>query len=155
MWVGGWPKNSKDKLHIDEFVTLHELQSRVFFTGEVDNPSDYYAASDVFAMVSREDPFPLVCLLAASVGKPILCFDEAGGMPEFVENDSGYVIPYLDINTMAEKIVNLINNPAELNRLGLCAKRKVQKKYDINPAVERITQIIHTALVKHQYINYK
>jgi len=146
LWVGRRLKNAKEKHDIDKFLDLHGLRSRVIFTGEVDNPLDYYAASDVFAMVSREDPFPLVCLLAASVGKPVLCFDGAGGMPEFVENDSGYVVPYLDVNTMAEKIVDLTNHPEELHRLGSCAQRKAQQKYDINVGAERILQIIDKVL---------
>ncbi|OWY58561.1 hypothetical protein B7486_79310, partial [cyanobacterium TDX16] len=36
------------------------------------------AAADVFVLSSREDTFPLVCLEAASLGVPIVCFDDAG-----------------------------------------------------------------------------
>jgi glycosyltransferase involved in cell wall biosynthesis len=60
----------------------------------------YFAAFDVFALVSREDPFPVVCLEAASLGKPIVCFNSSDGEKEFVENDCGFVVPDLDIEIM-------------------------------------------------------
>jgi hypothetical protein len=38
-----------------------------------------------------------VCLEAAALGKPIICFGDAGGMPEFIEEVCELVVPYLDI----------------------------------------------------------
>ena len=106
LWVGAWQKE-EDRRNILHDVQHLGLTGRVHFTGEVNNPLDYFAAGDVFAMVSREDPFPLVCLEAALLEKPVLCFADAGGMPEFVEEDAGFVIPYLDIAKMSEKIADL------------------------------------------------
>ena len=59
--------------------------------------SDYFSIFDVFALMFREDPFPLVCLEAALLEKPNLCFARAGGASELVESDSGFVVPYLDL----------------------------------------------------------
>ncbi len=61
------------------------LEDRVFFLGEAQDARSYFAAGDVFLLTSREDPFPLVCLEAADCGLPIVCFDKAGGMPDFVQ----------------------------------------------------------------------
>ena len=77
------------------------------WTGEVANPLDYFACFDAFALVSREDPFPLVCLEAALLEKPILCFAGAGGTSELIEEDSGFTVPYLDLNAMADKLLFL------------------------------------------------
>ena len=44
---------------------------------------DNYAAMDVFALTSREDPFPLVMLEAGGHGLPTVCFAGAGGAEEF------------------------------------------------------------------------
>ncbi|MFM9911833.1 MAG: glycosyltransferase [Chitinophagaceae bacterium] len=48
------------------------------------------AAYDIHLLLSREDPYPLVVLEAASFGVPTICFENAGGTVEFVENDCGY-----------------------------------------------------------------
>ena len=41
----------------------------------------------------EEDPYTLVCLEAAALEKPYVCFEGAGGSPEFVEEDCGFVVP--------------------------------------------------------------
>ena len=146
LWVGGWPRIPKGRPDLEDFLDRKGLRGRVFFTGEVEDPLDYYAAADVFTLVSREDPFPLVCLLAASVGKPVLCFDKAGGMPEFVGDDCGYVVPYLDLEAFAERIFYLIDNPEELHRLGSAAREKVRRGYDTAVGAERIFRIIDKVL---------
>ena len=87
------------------------LQNTVRFIGEVDNPSSYYNDFDVFAMTSREDPFPLVCIEVGMLGKPIVSFDKAVGTNEVISEAGGFIVPYLDIETMAEKIMNYYNNP--------------------------------------------
>ena len=42
---------------------------------------DYYAAADLFALTSREDPYPSVVLEALSCGLPCVAFEGSGGIP--------------------------------------------------------------------------
>jgi len=143
LWVGGWPDNSRLRGKVHNLFKQYDLQGHLLFTGEVDNPLHYYSIADLFVLVSREDPFPLVCLESASLGKPVLCFANAGGMPEFVEEDAGCVIPYLDVEIMAEKIVELASNTEKLNQLGGRARSKVQKFYDTRVGAAKIMEVIH------------
>src|ERR1019366_4949435 len=79
-WIGaGW---YPDVAQFEHDVRVAGLSEKVRFTGAVLKPADYLAAADVFVLTSREDPYPLVCLEAAAVAKPIVCFAGAGGMPE-------------------------------------------------------------------------
>jgi glycosyltransferase involved in cell wall biosynthesis len=133
LWLGEWDHPDR-KLEIAHDLELLALSDQVHFIGQVDDPTDYFAAADFFVMVSREDPFPLVCLEAAFVSKPIICFSHAGGMPEFVADDCGFVVPYLDLNSMADKIELLIENPALAEKLGSNARTKVLQ----NHSLERI-----------------
>ena len=112
-------------------------------------PQDYFCAADVFAMVSREDPFPLVCLEAAALGKPILCFRDAGGMPEFVEDDAGFCVPFLDVEAMAEAIKRFQTDGGLLADRGLAARAKVIARHDLNISAARIAEIIKRVTKEH------
>ncbi len=101
-----------------------------------------YAAADVFALLSREDPFPLVCLEAAAAGKPIVCFADAGGMPEFVESDSGIVVPFLDLAAMAEALAHLYEDPSERDRFGARALEKVRERHDLESNAPRLWSLV-------------
>jgi glycosyltransferase involved in cell wall biosynthesis len=141
VWVGGaltWElEYDIKKLGLNNIRFVHHTRSTV----------DYFNAMDVFALVSRIDPYPLVCLEAASLGKPILCFAEAGGMPEFVESDSGFIVPYLNIEELTAKIMLLVNDRDLLQKLGHQAQVKVQQRHDIDVAGCELLKLIHDAMV--------
>lgn len=145
IWVGGW-ETPREQAAIDKMIQEAGLAETVHFVGQVDNPLDYFAAGDIFALVSREDTFPLVCLEAAALGKPILCFAGSGGMPEFVETDAGCIVPHLDLETMSEKIALLASDAAARNRLGARAAEKALNDYDLGSGSRRIEAIIRQQL---------
>lgn len=142
-WVGGG--SSWGGWEISQFehdIRMIGLSDRIRFTGLVAQPANYIAAADVFVLSSREDSFPLVCLEAAALGKPIICFADAGGMPEFVEEDAGFIVPYLDVEMMAQRVLELLNCPMRRKAFGANAKRKVGERHDVSKAAARIAEII-------------
>lgn len=139
-WIG--QASPEQILQFTHDIHLAGLGGRVRHTGAVSRPTDYFAAADAFVLTSREDSFPLVCLEAAALGKPIVCFADAGGMPEFVESDCGFVVPYLDIGAMAERVIFLLDSRECRLRMGEAARRKVAQHYDINVTAPRIMNII-------------
>jgi glycosyltransferase involved in cell wall biosynthesis len=108
---------------------------------------DYIAAFDVFALVSREDAFPLAIMEAAAVGVPTVCFDgAAGGGCEFVEADAGRVVPYLDLDAMAERVLEFLRDDELRSRLGQRARRKVRERYDISVMAPKLVRTIERML---------
>lgn len=142
VWIGG-NHTGMDFYEIHHDITRAGLSDRVHFIAHVSNPMDYYAAFDIFVMISREDPYPLVNLEVASLGKPIVCFDNAGGTPEFVEDDAGFVVPYLDINGMADKVITLSEDEDLRKQLGNKAAQKVMERHDISVAAHKILSVIN------------
>jgi len=80
--------------------------------------------------------------LPSGLGKPILCFDKAGGQPEFVEKDCGSVVPYLDVETMADKVIELYNNRDLLRQLGQNAAAKVRSRHTLEANAPKILAVI-------------
>lgn len=145
VWLGGG-HNRIQMLAVNHDVEKLGLKSNVHFIGAQPNPLDYFAGFDLFALTSREDPYPLVCLEAASLGKPIVCFDKAGGEPEFVENDCGYVVPYLDIEAMADRVIELYHNPEQCQQFGLNAAQKVRDRHLLEDNAPKILALIEKYL---------
>jgi glycosyltransferase involved in cell wall biosynthesis len=144
IWIGGSSHGLEHEKLVFDFNKTG-LSDTVRFVGEKTNPLDYFAAIDIFMLCSREEPVGMVALEAASLKKPILCFDQSGGMPEFIENDCGFIIPYLDIEIMAEKIILLAKDEELRSQLGENAATKV-KRHDINIACTKILGIIEENL---------
>lgn len=147
VWVGGKsPYSSAEYDRIKYDFERLELTEKVIFTGLQENPHRFYAALDLFLLTSREDPFPLVCLEAASLGKPVICFDKAGGMAEFVGADAGAIIPYGDIDAFGEKIIYFYENRAELRRAGEAARAKVSSEFAAEKSCAEINEVLLEAV---------
>jgi glycosyltransferase involved in cell wall biosynthesis len=147
VWMGGSLEN--DYLRFAELrydAARLGLDTSLHFIGHRRDPAAFYALLDVFLLTSREDPFPLVVLEAAASGVPTVCFDRAGGAPEFVEGDCGAVAPCLDIDAMAEQTWHLLSSDADRRCCGARARAKVRAQHDLSDGVRRIVDIIEATI---------
>ncbi|KUG09536.1 hypothetical protein ASU33_17660 [Solirubrum puertoriconensis] len=141
LWVGGKPEAAYFK-ELQHDIQNMGLENRVLFVGEQKDLKGYYDMFDVFLLTSREDPFPLVCLEAALAGKPIVCFENSGGMPEFVQDDAGFVVPYLDTDAMADKTLLLLKDSALAQAKGQVAQQRVEDHHTIRTIGPAMYEII-------------
>jgi glycosyltransferase involved in cell wall biosynthesis len=141
LWIGEFFDNEYSNL--DKELSLTNLGDMVKFLGLRDNARDYFAACDIFLLPSREDPFPLVCLEAAEKQLPILCFADAGSMPDFVEKDAGYFVPYEDTEALASCIQNLAENVNLRTQLGKRARQKILERHDVEKATPHLLRVMH------------
>jgi glycosyltransferase involved in cell wall biosynthesis len=145
IWVGGTTLGpALDRLLYD--VERMGLGGRVHFVGPQREPMATFAAFDTFLLSSREDPFPLVCLEAAALAIPIVCFAGAGGMPELVEEDAGVVAPYLDIERAADAIVALATSESRRRAMGARAAEKVRVRHDIDVVGNQLAAVLERVL---------
>jgi len=87
-----------------------EIGSHVHFLPHTSKPHDIVKMMDVFALTSRSDSFPLAAIEAGLLGVPIVCFEKASGIQEIISKGGGEVVPYLDIQKMAEAIIRLVTS---------------------------------------------
>lgn len=143
VWVSGTsPVPETQWLQIRHDFERFGLEKKLIFADARNDPHRVFAAFDVFALPSREDTFPLVCLEAASLGKPIICFEKAGGMPEFVETDAGAVVTYGDINAFCEKLIYFYDHPRERLAAGRAAQKKVNSEFSAEKSCRSIDAVL-------------
>lgn len=88
-----------------------KLEDRVLFLGFNSNPLVYYAAASVYALTSREDPFPNVVLESAEVGVPVVGFKDASGAADFILENGGLLAEHSDVDDFAAKVRKLLSEP--------------------------------------------
>ena len=139
-WIGGASADEQAALDIE--IERHGLCGRVRFLGQQSDPRRFFAAGQIFLLSSREDPFPLVALEAADVGLPVVCFADAGGMPDFVGTECGAVVPFADTSAAAAAIRRLASDEALRARLGSQAREKVRREHSTHAAAARIATLV-------------
>lgn len=98
-WVG----HSDQELEKKVTARIYELglADRIIITGFDREPLALYAAASVYALTSREDPFPNVVLESAEVGVPIVAFEGAVGSADFILKCGGRLAKHLDTSDFA------------------------------------------------------
>ncbi|MEQ9287552.1 MAG: glycosyltransferase [Cyclobacteriaceae bacterium] len=140
VWVGG-RSSGLELAKINYDLERLGLSGRVHLIEVVDNPMAFYKEFDLFFLSSREDPFPLVCLENAACGNPIVCFNDSGGMPEFVKRGAGKVIPYGDFNNLNECVSQYYSCTSMLADDGRRAQELVQT-YDIHEFIKSLKNVL-------------
>jgi len=141
IWVGGDPEASAYKEILYDIRQMG-LADRVLFVGSQTDLRGFYESFDVFLLTAREDPFPLVCLEAGIMNCPTICFAGAGGIPEYVQQDAGFVVPYADIQVMTEKTLYLLKNEDVREKMGLIAHQRVDNHHTIRTIGPEMHEII-------------
>jgi glycosyltransferase involved in cell wall biosynthesis len=141
VWVG--MREDSELYEVQRFDAIRmEIAHRIVHVGLTPDVFHYLSQFDVFALTSREDPYPLVVLETALAEKPIVCFEKAGGAPELVEEDAGFVVPYLDEVAMSHRIIELINNQEMRLQMGQKAKQKVLERHPTEKSVVKVMRIV-------------
>ena len=96
VWVGH--REVGLQAEIDAALAKAGIADRFHFVGLDFETDDYYAGADVYALSSREDPFPSVVLESLAVGTPVVAFAGTGGGARLVEtHGAGLVAPAPDV----------------------------------------------------------
>lgn len=107
LWLGS-PKDSGYNLYYKKLAEQLNSTVRLMYP----DPSEYYSwlnLADLFFLSSRSDPFPLVMIEAAYLGKYILGLD-SGGVAEFTNEKAGSVLKTWNVPEIAEQIRLLFQN---------------------------------------------
>ena len=88
-----------------------------------------------------EHSFPGVVLEAMAMEKPVIAF-QSGGIPEqFVDGESGYLVPKGDIDSLVERIIDLYNNPDKRHKIGKNARKHLLKNFSLDRHFREIEEI--------------
>ena len=141
VWVGVPAGSLRDDLLLD--IRKAGLDGRVHLIPPTPEVLRYMSRFDVFVLCSREDPYPLVVFEAGLCQVPVVCFDGAGGAPELVETDGGFVVPYLDLDAMSSRVLDLLQQPELRQRMGQRLGEKILQRHPAQQSVETLVTLFH------------
>ncbi len=126
-----------------ELIETNKIQDIVILIEQTPMAQELIGISTIFALTSREDPFPLVMLEAAVCSKPIVGFIESGGSAEFIEHDAGILIKDFDTLKMAAEIDFLLNNQEKSRMMGKVGLQKCNELYNFANSMKKINSLIN------------
>lgn len=77
---------------------------------------EHHRASDIFVMPSKHETFGLVYAEAMSQGLPVIYTRGQGFDGQFLEGEVGYSVQYNDVNEIANRIIDILENYDNISR---------------------------------------
>lgn len=127
------------------------LGRAVRFAGWVDDRqrSDLLEQAAVVVIPSRwPEPFPLVALEAAWMGRPVVAA-RAGGLPEAVQHgQTGLLVEPENSQALAEAVLGVLCEPERAGGMGRAARELAQARFRVDRTVNEYCDLYHSLLAK-------
>ncbi|KAA0875743.1 glycosyltransferase family 4 protein [Nitrincola tapanii] len=114
----------------------------IVYPGQVSNVAEWIAASSVFVLPSYREGVPRSSQEAMAIGRPILTTDVPGCRETVVEGDNGFFVPAFDVDALAKKMIWFIENPDQIEPMGLASRKMAEEKFDVHKVNARMLEIM-------------
>jgi hypothetical protein len=112
-----------------------------------------YGIAGAMFLSSRLDPFPNVAIDAFEAGLPVVCFDQASGVAEYLQRFpelSDLVVPFFAIEAAAEAVVKLATDIPMRKRVSRKLKELAEAEFEFDKYAGRISGFIEEAERVHK-----
>jgi len=105
------------------------VEEKVRFLGLRQDIPTLLSVMDIFAMPSLSEGLSIALLEAMAAAKPVVATD-VGGNPELVASgETGLLVPAKDPEALAHALVQLLNDPATMQRYGQAGLKRVRDRF--------------------------
>jgi glycosyltransferase involved in cell wall biosynthesis len=145
--IGGGPLAND----LAELARTLGIAHAVDFLGHRDDVPAQLADSDIYAFPSLTEAFPNGLIEGMAAGLPVVASD-APGINELIRpGDTGLLVPPGDHVSLAEAILQLVDDPARASRLASAARAAVHSRYSFERMVTAFEALYVGSLSRTRY----
>ena len=112
------------------------------YPGQVDNVQEWIANHHVFVLPSYREGVPRSTQEAMAIGRPVITTDVPGCRETVIEGVNGFIVEKWDPKALAEKMIYFIENPEQIETMGVESYKIAQEKFDANKVNQRLLKMI-------------
>lgn len=142
--IGGGEDYHALKNYIDEL----QLGEDIKLIGDI-NPKDIrdcLLKASIFVLPSLSEGIPVAVMEAMAMELPVIATNITG-LPEIIDDSkSGFLVPPVDSNRIAEKINFFYNNPEVITQMGKCGRKIITEKFNLKKNVLKFEKLIQSGI---------
>ena len=120
---------------LEDLAAQLGIRKNVIFCGFRKDLPRIYADLDVVVLTSLNEGLPVAIIEGMAAAKPVVAFDVGGVRDLIQDNVTGILVPFGDVQKLADSITHLLKNPGESERLGQNARRRAYPHLDFRRLV--------------------
>ena len=128
-------------------ITEYGLEGHIALLGARADVARLYSACDVTVLTSRHEGTPNVVLESMACGVPVVVTDVSDNSAIVKDGSHGFVVPLDDVDGMARRVMDLLNDSGRRDAMGRAAREWVGKQFSMD-ALARKTAEVYEALLR-------
>ena len=117
------------------------IGSQIHWRKEDNDPRKIYEALDVFALSSHYEGLPYALLEAMAMALPVVATRVTGCLDVIADGETGLLAPRGDPAALADRILQLLRDPQEAQRLGTNAREAVKRDLSIERFLDKTSRL--------------
>jgi glycosyltransferase involved in cell wall biosynthesis len=126
------------------------MSDKVDFLGSREDVPDLLASSHLFALISNWEGFPLTTAEAMRAGLPVVVSDVGGAKEALLDGENGFVVPQGDLETVRDRLVRLIRDPALRARMSVASRKYFETELSFQLMVDRTHAVYDEVLARRK-----
>jgi glycosyltransferase involved in cell wall biosynthesis len=123
------------------------LLDSAFFIGRCNRIADLLAISDVCVLSSKGvEGFSNSILEYMAAGRPVVATDVGGAREAVVDSETGYIVKPEDFETMATRLISLLNEPETAWAMGEQGRKRVLEHFSCEAQLRGIEELYERLL---------
>ncbi len=117
-------------------------RANIHFPGFMEETGDFYAAADLYALCSREDPFPSTALEALAAATPVITVQGTGGIEELEAHGCVKAIASADADAFVAAAADWFDNPDAARAAGERGRNLVCERFGFASYAGALTDLL-------------
>lgn len=117
------------------------IANETHFIGQCTKIAELLSVSSVCVLSSSSEGFPNSILEYMAAGKPVVATDVGGAREAVVEGITGYLVRSDDHETMAERVIDLLQNRSRAKEYGLNGRERVIENFSLEKQLDRTLEL--------------
>lgn len=118
-----------------------EIADIVEFLGYRDDMPELLARTDIAVLTSIDEGIPRAMLEAMAMRVPTVATDVVGTKETVVDDETGFLVPLNDVGALTDRLIQLIDDPALRERMGVRGRARVESEFDEDKIVDALAGI--------------
>ncbi|MCA9117125.1 MAG: glycosyltransferase family 4 protein [Planctomycetaceae bacterium] len=134
--------------NLRRMATELKISNHVTFAPNLPDFRQPLAAMDVFCLPSLRQGLGSIMLEAMVLGRPVIATSVGGVYSIVRDGQTGLVVPPSDSARLAERIIELLDDPARARELAETGRRTVQEQFGVEEMVARTGAVYRAVLAE-------
>jgi len=126
---------------ISDMLENKKLKGKVILPGRRSDIPELLYMSNLFAFTSIHEGLPKSVMEAMAMEKPVVAYNIRGVRDLVEDGVNGFLVPFGDIESFADKIIYLMDNPEVAKETGKRGREKILKEFSLDKVIKDMKKL--------------